>query len=158
MDRITYSITYDLATEESTEQGDYAERGYLVNGQELPLPADFFGEAAKRWCEEQGVDVEIDVEGSGWFEDGDIYALERCCAEIVREHYCTEASSSRPRTAHDWFCWYDDSWSAETEDGTVATRSGGVHFDGLTDEQMRRVAWLVFKASHIGESIPFNLV
>lgn len=158
MPKITYSVTYELVTEESAEQGDFAERGFLVNGQELPLPADIHGETAKRWWEEHGVDTEVDVEGSGWFEDGDIYALERCCAGIVRAHYCTEASSSGPLTEQDWFVWYDDPWHAETADGTYATRSGGVHFDGLTDEQMRRVGWLALKATHIGEAIPFNLV
>jgi len=80
-----YSITYEIITEESAEQGDAAERGYLVNDNEIPMPDGTCGLDATAFCEEHEVETEVD--SGDWLGTScmrrEDYPCERYMAEII---------------------------------------------------------------------------
>ena len=144
-----YSITYDIVTEESSIDGDAAERGYLVNDNEIPMPVGIIGFDVTAWCEENKVETE--VEEGDWFGTSCIRRedcpCERYMAEIILDlpHDVVEPSCE-PWEVGSWYSLCpgsDDQWTAETEDGTPGTRSLAVHLDGWTEEQEMTIYQLV---------------
>ncbi len=150
----SYSISYDIVTEESAIDGDTAERGWLINDCEIPVPRfddDTFivGPAYQRWCETMRVETEVDAED--WLgtscDRREDYPCERYMAEVILDlpHDYIEPSCE-PWQPGSWYSLYagsDEQWTAETEDGTAGTRSLAVHLDGWTDEQEEMIYKLV---------------
>lgn len=145
----TYSVTYEIVTEESARDGDVAERGFLVRGDEIPLPPEIIGDAARQWFKDHEVDTPVNPEdwtGSSAFRQYEDYPCERYAASVLLDLPCDVVEGN----AAGWFALYpssDEHWAAETEDGTPGTRSLGFHLDGWTDEELNRIDTLVYKGN-----------
>ena len=86
--RLTYSVTYDIVTPESAEDGDVAERGYVLpGGYHVDIPDGLTGEPFIRWCREMGVYYEIPD-----LDDGE--TLIDVVVRLLRDEGCTETGSA----------------------------------------------------------------
>jgi hypothetical protein len=85
-----YTQTYDLIS--PSEGTDLSELGFVVMGQDIPMPDGLCGEGADQWKDEQGVHLQVDPQD--WSDPSDPLAPERQMARIIIEAGCTETHSS----------------------------------------------------------------
>lgn len=137
-----YTITYDIVTEESAQDGDHAEHGFCQpGGWRYPIPAGLCGDAFTRWCEETGNadPVDLDVDPDDW----DDFPAEREMARIMLDEGCIDNGDSLPRWWSTESSWGDPSSFAETEDGNEGLITYCYHPEGFTPEQLARIAKLM---------------
>lgn len=118
--------TYSVVTDESAEDGDYAEIGWLENGHKSPI-RDEEGEHPEN-VHRDGFDCEVDSDEA---EDG-LSAMKRAAAYIQNEGG-SEPSSSRfsPGT------WYSTESQMDMYSGDYENKS--FHLYGFTEEEEKEV-------------------
>jgi hypothetical protein len=105
-------ITYQTVTEESAENGDYADSG---------------------WIDEEGVCTDpddCDVE----FADSEIDAVVACALSVIGSG-CEASDYPRCCPGHTWYTECDG--DTDYSDGSVTTKS--FHLDGYTEEEERAI-------------------
>lgn len=152
----TYCITYDITTPESAEDGEYAEGGFVIDGYDIELPAGFVGDVAARWRAENNPDVVLEPADENDVEE---WAYDACGIEPLYGHEGDPIRGSVPNDLRiAYAAWVVvDSEGVDEDNGsgsfygnsfdqdfrTGAERRIAVHFDGLTDVQLRLLSALV---------------
>lgn len=155
---VQYTMTYDKVTPESAEDGDVSERGFMTpGGWEHPIPDGLVGDEFKAWCDAQGP-FEQDV------EPADLDDVPEWVRDLIFTTYAHGSEPFPEGGAVDthagilWSCYgiLEDLGGVEDNgDGTFYEidadqnyRTGedtrrAVHFEGLTDAQLKLLSALM---------------
>ncbi len=152
----TYCIAYEIVTPESAEDGDVAERGFLLVGMRsypVPLPDGVVGEAFVEWRKGQDFDVAVDPTDCDDYctdpqpgDDPSCSESEAACrvmAKILRDAGASYHSPQHFQPGD----WYSAEGEQDIYDGSYT--SYAYHLDGWTPEEERRVCGLVHRLQYL---------
>lgn len=129
---LTYSITYETVTPESAAEGEAAEYGYIIDGNQYPI-ADIMAITDKAERDRQ-YPTQTEVEPNTDIDDltSDEALASGCQAILTR--YCATEPSCHPMTPDDYaHCWFTE-YEPDVDYATGAETRRAVHFDGMTRE------------------------
>jgi len=139
---LRYAITYEIVTPESAEDGDAAERGFVIDGFDCPIDevmADREGHATEMELDPVDLDcvpvwalVALDD-----LSDDDVIAAYSFYAAIV-EHGWTEPSCSGETNARTWYTQPDDDENIRTGE----RRREAFHPHGISETVGRAIGVL----------------
>jgi len=119
-----YCVTYEIVTEESAENGEAAESGFVRPGYgDIELPPDCVGEAAAMFRIEYDVDQDIDPED-----------FEHMTHSLVRNYTGLWVNGDMLREPEASQSMYTGDYRSET-----------LHFDGCSEEQCAFIKGLLAK-------------
>lgn len=133
----SYSVTYGIVDPDNVDADgelipEESESGFVVDGHDIELPADCYGDAAAEWMARNGVDSTVTA--SDWYEENDDDCLPyvarcRSMAAFLLSGGYTEPNGTG---AVDSYGWPD----AQQDMYTGCYRSERVHLHGWPDEDL----------------------
>lgn len=98
---VTVTVTYEIVTDESARDGEAAERGFIVDGNDIPDPG-IVGPVAENWRVDNGVERTLRIP----YEADELCELARGRSVVVRAEQVAEADAQQDMM--------DGSWRSET--------------------------------------------
>lgn len=130
--------TYDTVTEESAADGDAAERGWIVDGEEYPMPDGVVGFDAVEWCAlnvrpvwDRGF---IDVDD---IEEGEDPIIESAVAFLHDVGYLEPNTCGPGIDGSTVDSYYESEGSRDLYSGDYTSRC--YHLEGFTPDQLRAI-------------------